>query len=197
MRLQKTLVELYRSRGNWLTSQATATYFVIFCGYQHIKVYHVIWCSNQWPSFIRFCMVTLYFCGLWPVHKSALWWWGEGYGYREGCKLIFYNFYSQNLYVALLRYNTCFMEIIIYIANCLISLKSWLAIFCLPLSLAFVFESGCSDLNICFKQNSETILGRSFHFPCPAFLWTLFIFLLYPVVRLSFFSFEFLKDISL
>ena len=38
---------------------------------------------------------------------------------------------------------------------------------------------GIPILNIFFKQNSETILGSSFHFPCPAFLLSRFIFFLF------------------
>ena len=58
-------------------------------------------------------------------------------------------------------------------------------------------------LNIFFKQNSEIILGRSFHFPCPAFLLTRFIFFLYPTVCVAFllvfffFLLALLKGISL
>ena len=65
----------------------------------------------------------------------------------------------------------------------LTNLKSWLAI---NISAFMCLNLDIPILNIFFKQNSEIILGRSFNFPCPAFLLTHFIFFLYPTVCVAF-----------
>lgn len=68
----------------------------------------------------------------------------------------------------------------------LINLKSWLAV---NISAFMCLNLDILILNIFFKQNSDVILGRSFRFPCPAFLLTRFIFLLCPPVCVDFLLF--------
>lgn len=98
--------------------------------------------------------------------------------WREGeVELGFYSFYPSCSLVRIqhLLHRNC------HLCNkLLISSKTWLAIILwLSLWCVSVFGSGYFHWDTRLKQKAEHVLGGSFYFPCPSFLQSLLLFLLY------------------